>query len=335
MVISQLDVMNVNAEHMKMNDDLLIIYLLGEASAQQAAQVDKWRAVDPANEHHFEQFRIIWETSKELKFDGENDAYASLQRLKQKALQQKPKQVKIFNFYRSHTWLKVAAAIILIAAGVWTYTYKFSVKQVQFATQEIVKTDILSDGSVITLNKHSIIQYPERFTGKQRNVILTKGEAFFNVSHNKAMPFLISTGGTTIKVVGTSFNVKNKYGDVEVIVESGIVQVSKKGIMVSLKPGEKVLIGRNTSEAIKEKNPDQLYNYYRSKEFIANDTPLWRIVQVLNEAYDSHIVIGNKNLNDLPLNTTFKDESLDDVLQVISRTFKITVERKDNQIILK
>lgn len=334
MVISQLDIMNINAEHTEMNDDLLIIYLLGEASAQQAAQVDKWRAVDPANEHHFEQFRLIWETSKELRFDGENDAYASLQRLKQKALRQKPKQVSIFNFY-SNPWLKVAAAIILIAAGVWIYTNKFSVKQVQFATQEIVKTDILSDGSAITLNKHSIIQYPERFTGKQRNVILAKGEAFFNVSHNKAMPFIISTGGTTIKVVGTSFNVKNKYGDVEVIVESGIVQVSKKGIMVSLKPGEKVLIRRNTSELIKEKNPDQLYNYYRSKEFIANDAPLWRIVQVLNEAYDSHIVIGNKNLNDLPLNTTFKNESLDDVLQVISRTFKITMERKGDQIILK
>lgn len=319
---------------MEMNDDLLIIYLLGEASAGQVAEVDEWRALSPANNRRFEQFMQIWETSKTLAPDEVYDAQASLKRLKEKVVQRN--QGKIVQLPQRYIWVKVAAALALISVGIWFYLYKFSAaKQMEFVTQEIVKTDTLSDGSIITLNKYSSLYYPDKFKGAQRMVLLTKGEAFFHITPNKAKPFIINTGGATIKVVGTSFNVKYRKGDVEVIVETGIVQVSKNGNIVLLKPGEKVLIKQYIDELVKEKTPDQLYNYYRSKEFIADDTPLWRIVQVLNEAYDSNIVIGNKALYNLPLNTTFKNESLDDVLQVISHTFKITVERKPNQIILK
>jgi transmembrane sensor len=318
-----------------MEDEILISYLLGEASPGQAAQVNEWREQDKAHNARYEQFKIIWETSHELKFNGEVDAQASLQRLKQKAADAEAHHVKIVALNPVKLWLKIAAAVIILIGVMWIYFSLHSVRQVQFATTREVRVDTLSDGSVITLNKATILDYPEKFTGKQRNVTLAKGEAFFSVAHNKAMPFVISTGGATIRVVGTSFNVKNKDDNVEVIVETGIVQVSRNGNTVLLRPGEKVLVQQNVPALVKENTPDHLYTYYRSKEFVADNTPLWRMVQVLNEAYDSNIVIGKKELNDLPLNTTFKNESLDDILEVISHTFKITVEKKQDSIILK
>lgn len=316
---------------MEMNDDLLISYLLGEGTSEERKQIEEWGQGNPSHQHRLDQFRLIWETSKKLGFEGEIDAQASLKRLKEKAAIQRARQPKVM---RMGYWLKIAAAVFLIAGGAWFYTNRFPAAEVDFLTQENVKADTLSDGSVITLNRNSLLRYPERFRGRQRQVWLTKGEAFFKVSPDKEKPFLIHTGGTLIRVVGTSFNVKNKAGMIEVIVETGIVEVSRNGKMVSLRPGERVQVKQNSGQLLKEHNPDQLYNYYRSKEFIADDTPLWRMVQVLNEAYDSHIVIGRKELNDLPLNTTFKNESLDNVLQVISRTFTIRIERKHNQIIL-
>jgi ferric-dicitrate binding protein FerR (iron transport regulator) len=105
---------------------------------------------------------------------------------------------------------------------------------------------------------------------------------------------------------------------------------------VELIAGEKIVMSANDSNAAKEKVSDKLYNYYRSKEFVCDDTPLWKLVQVVNEAYDAKIVIGRKELNDMRLTTTFNNESLEQVLDVIQLTFEITVIKKeDGQIILK
>jgi transmembrane sensor len=322
--------MEVDADDMEMNDDLLIIYLLGEASPKQITEVKQWLALDITNQRRLQQFSTIWETSKTIQFTEPLDAQASLNVLKQK-IAARPKVVSI---KRNFTWLKVAATLLLICGGAWLYFNEMANKQIRFASINEVKIDTLSDGSVITLNKHSVLQYPRRFSGNQRLVSLKAGEAFFKISPNKAKPFIISTASTTIRVVGTSFNVKNKQGKVEVIVETGVVQVSNKSGSITLKPGDKVLAGESLA-LIKEHNPDKLYTYYRSKEFVADNTPLWRMVEVLNEAYDSHIVIGRKDLDNQLLNTTFKNESLDDILQVISHTFKITIETRGKQIILK
>jgi len=314
-------------------DKLLIRVLLGEATIKEKEQIERWLDKNASNQRHFDQIRLVWETSTNLKFMGEIDAHASLNKLKEKIEVphlQRPKVVTL----KLHSLMKVAAAIILLAGGTWFYTYRVSTRPVQFLTQEMVKADTLSDGSIVTLNKYSLLRYPEKFRGKQRQVWLTKGEAFFSITADKTKPFFIHTGLTMIKVVGTSFNVKNKNGDIEVIVETGIVQVSKNSKMIVLHPGEKVLVKQSSNQMVRERNPDLLYNYYRSKEFIADDTPLWRMVAILNEAYGSDIIISRKELYNLPLNTTFKNESMDDILQVISHTFHLKICRKHQQIIL-
>jgi ferric-dicitrate binding protein FerR (iron transport regulator) len=139
-----------------------------------------------------------------------------------------------------------------------------------------------------------------------------------------------------VTVVGTSFNIKSENGNTEVVVETGIVQVAKSGKTVELIAGERIIMAANDSNATKEAVTDKLYNYYRSREFVCDDTPLWKLVQVVNEAYDSKIIIGRKELNDMRLTTTFNNESLEKVLEIIHLTFDITVIKKeDGQIILQ
>jgi len=319
---------------MEINDDLLISYLLGEATIEQNNQIEGWRRENLENEQRLEQFRIIWESSSRLAFNGNIDTAFSLQKLKAKARAQSERSAKVIQVKSRFPWLKIAAALILVGGLGWLYSGVFLEKEISFATQKDVVADTLSDGSVVTLNKNSLLLYPASFKSKQREVSLSRGEAFFNVTADKARPFIINTGTTSIKVVGTSFNVKNRDGLIEIIVETGIVQVSRKDNIVLLKKGEKVVVKQNQSAMVAEKTPDRLYAYYRDKKFVADDTPLWRMVEVLNEAYDSHIVIGRKELNKLPLNTTFNNDSLDDVLQVICDTFHIKMKKTHNQIIL-
>ena len=96
----------------------------------------------------------------------------------------------------------------------------------------------MPDGSVITVNKNSTLSYPSEFKGKTREVALN-GEAFFKVTPNKEKPFIIHVNDVTVRVVGTSFNIRSEKGKTEVIVETGIVQVTKNKRTVSLLPKRK------------------------------------------------------------------------------------------------
>ncbi|HEY4195699.1 MAG TPA: FecR domain-containing protein [Mucilaginibacter sp.] len=321
-------------ELMDMHDDILISYLLGEASAEEVRQVDEWRWNDEACNKRLEEFRLLWETSATLWDTQEDDAPAALSRFRAKAERRKAKTA-VFTLKPVYRWLSAAASLLLVAGAIWLYTLQHRVTRISLVTKTETQTIGLPDGSVITLNHRSLFEYPSKFKGDQRQVKLTSGEAFFNIAHDQAKPFVITAGKTLIRVVGTSFNVKIKKGDVEVIVESGVVEISNNGRVIRLTPGEKAWVSKNSKTMKKEQNTDQLYTYYRTKEFEAENTPLWRVVEVLNEAYDSHIVIARKELMNMPLNTTFKNESLDNVLDVISRTFKITVIRNGETILLK
>jgi transmembrane sensor len=327
--------MGLEGKDMEMNDEVLISYLLGEVSDDQACDIDNWRLKDPANELRFKRFQLIWETSKILDLQEPIDPVNSLARLKGKIDEQRSEDLITIQLKPTYNWLKAVAAVVLIASVAWLYISTQTVEGIIATTDQIVRIDTLKDGSIVTLNKNSVLEYPSMFKGKQRQVVLAKGEAFFDVAPDKDKPFLIKSGRLLIRVVGTSFNVKLKNGVVEVIVESGKVQVTSGKSNIFLEPGEKVTVSENSADLEKEMTQDLLYNYYRTKEFVADDTPLWRMVEALNEAYDSKIVIKNPAIRELPLNTTFKDESLDDILQVISRTFKITVEKKQSQILLK
>ena len=196
-----------------------------------------------------------------------------------------------------------------------------------------VKRDTLPDGSIAVLNKHSELSYPVVFKGKTRNVKL-KGEAFFNVKADKKKPFIIVVNDVQVKVVGTSFNIRSLKSLTEIIVETGIVQVTKGNEVIELRAGERVSLETVDTTLQKEVSDDKLYNYYVSRTFVCDNTPLWKLVEKLNEAYGVNIRIGREELRKMPLNVTFADESLDVILSIISETLMIKVSKEENEIVL-
>lgn len=285
------------------------------------------------NQRYFEQFKTIWDTSRALVLTDpvdENKAWARFQTRLQNPPAQKSVARLRFSVFR------IAASILLVAAlGIISYQVynNTKVEQLALTTTREVRIDTLSDGSVITLNKASSLSYPSRFKGNQRAVAL-KGEAFFNITPDKKKPFVITIDSIEVTVLGTSFNIREEKESMEVVVETGIVQVRSGQQVVELRAGERIQI-RSGGQLAKEKVTDKLYNYYRSKEFVCDQTPLWKLVEVINKAYDTQIEIGREELRDLPMNATFNNESLDQVLKVISLTFDITVTHTKDRIILE
>jgi transmembrane sensor len=326
---------SLNPEFYHINDDLLVKYLLGETTQQETSLVRKWLAVHPDHQKQFDHFKKIWEEIGKQSVQSsvdENDAWLRFRnRIRQAQSEQTP-----YRKMDRYGWLRIAAIFIIIAGSALLY-FISQPKPIEMRTVQSAKaplTDTLPDGSVVTLNKNSQISYPEKFEQESRKIAL-KGEAFFDVKPDKKSPFVIQVNDVTIRVVGTSFNVRSVNGTTEVIVETGVVQVIRNQKKLELHPNERVTIKQVDSTMVKTEEKDQLYHYYRTKEFVCDHTPLWKLVAALNEAYDSNIVIGRSSLRHQPLTVTFENESLDTILNVISETLEIKVVHRDGQIVLQ
>jgi transmembrane sensor len=317
------------------NDDLLVKHLLGETGREEALLVETWIGAGPVNKKYYEHLQTIWIESKRLAVTSSVDEDAAWNRFKARLSQ--PKEETIVRRMNFSVWLR-AVAVLVILAGIaylsYTILHEKPVQNLVVASREVALTDTLPDGSVVTLNKNSELDYPSAFKGETRNVAM-KGEAFFHVSPDKKKPFIIRVNDVTIRVVGTSFNVRSANGITEVIVETGVVQVTHHNKTVELRKDEKIKVQQKDSALVKDKVQDRLYNYYRSKQFVCDNTPLWKLVEILNEAYNSNIVIENPKLRGLLLTAPFDNESLDRILEVIHETFNIKVIKQQDRIILQ
>lgn len=149
---------------------------------------------------------------------------------------------------------------------------------------------ILADGTNVWLNAASSIHYPTRFTGGERDVELT-GEAYFEVAKNKDMPFIVKTNNTTIKVLGTHFNV-NTYEstNTKTTLLEGSIQASNNSSTILLKPGQQAITKSNTS-AIQIKNVNTYESVaWRNGYFIFRNDNIVNIMNQLIRWYDIDVV---------------------------------------------
>lgn len=326
----------MSPNNIEVNDDLLVKNLLNETDAREAVRIQEWLEASVENKKYYQHLQLIWEKSLQLAETDEGNESLAWNKLENTLKFNDPTPIvkPLFSKY----WMSLAASIAIICGLSWYAINWYQSKNEPYnmtvqATSDVL-IQLLPDGSKVTLNKNSILTYSSKFTGKTRSVKL-QGEAFFNITPDHTKPFIIRVSDVTVKVVGTSFNVKSRNGKTVVMVETGIVDVSKLKNSVELHPGERVLINEKENSLLKESSKSKLYNYYRTNELICDHTPLQELVDVLNEIHHTNIVIEDSSLQNKPITANFKNQPLNEVLDVISKTFDITVERRNQQILLK
>jgi len=250
----------------------------------------------------------------------------------------------IFKRIMQNPFYRVAAAILfaalLLASGYEVYNSAANRKMLEVsATNQILKTFALPDGSLVSLNTDTKIKYPKLFAGNTREVSI-EGEAFFQVKPNKEKPFIIHAGKAQIKVLGTSFNV-NAYPAaklLEVIVETGKVQVSdqnNESKELILTPGDKGTLVYSGNSLLKSTNADPNFLAWRTRNLIFKATSLAEVIVSLEKVYKVDILLADPKLNELLLTAQFNNYSLDFILKVIETTFQIETQKVNGQYILK
>lgn len=172
----------------------------------------------------------------------------------------------------------------------------------------------LEDGSMVTLQPGSKVNFPQHFHPNKREIYL-EGEAFFKVSKNPERPFFVYYNNLVTHVLGTSFNIKpdSRNKQVEVLVVTGKVQVyenrtkltdnTPKTNGVILTPNQKLIYKEEERQftATLVNDPLPLAQELQKSTPVATtfhfeEAPLLQVFQLLEKTYGIEIVVENDRL---------------------------------------
>jgi len=296
----------------------------------------------------------------ELKKKIANSDGAPVIELKRAARSHKP-------FYRRFSYVAVAA-LAVITIGVYLFRQEQRTPSSQRSIIQYVckpgerKSFQFPDGTQVILNAGSEIYLNEQYAKNTREVFL-KGEAFFEVTHNAAVPFIVHTASMDVKALGTAFNVKsyNNESRTEAVLIRGLVEVTLKkdnNRKLLLHPDEKVLWtenknggGATTQSSTKNNNQEQgkiqlvkkLDNgHVKELAWVQNnlafeDEAFEEIAFQLNRWYNVTIRFESNDISQYHFTATFKKEKIEQVLDILkaSKKFNYRFEGERSIVIYK
>jgi ferric-dicitrate binding protein FerR (iron transport regulator) len=153
---------------------------------------------------------------------------------------------------------------------------------------------VLADGTEVWLNAGSRLVYPSKFDTKKRKVQL-QGEAFFKVSKDKTRPFLVETNRSSVKVLGTSFNLKaypDETTEETVLVEGSVsINIGKTlfGKDILLKPDQRMIAGYPDRSYSVSEVEVQNYTSWTEGSLAFKEEPLSRVLSRIARFYNVRI----------------------------------------------
>lgn len=191
----------------------------------------------------------------------------------------------------------------------------------------------LSDGTLVWLNADSEITFPSSFDGKERKV-LAKGELFFDVTEDKAKPFIVETPTGKIRVLGTAFNVHCYKDEVTMTtLVRGKIAYSLGEDSVILTSGQQCVVEDNRLSVREVDTYD--YVSWIDEVLVFKDKELDEIMNSLSRLYDVDIYYENPELKRLPFTGSFKQyENLDKIVRMIEECGLIHIRQDGNTLII-
>lgn len=235
--------------------------------------------------------------------------------------------------------IAAAAAAALFLTGAATSELLTGKRQetVLMASSENISSYTLPDGSKVWLNKNSWLTYNQRF-GKRTRQVALKGEGYFEVNRDERRPFIVKMqNNLDIKVLGTTFNACNypSLNKAEVILRSGSVQVSDNGRNehVILKPNQKFTWNEGTAE-ISSVNAMNCCRWFEHR-LVFDNVKLKDILENLSHKYQTEISLNVGNLADKHMSMTIRDESVEDILDILTTLLPIRWRYQGAEIIIE
>lgn len=319
-------------------DQLFVNAFSGIITPEEQKSLDEWLSESVENKRYFAEQKKLWELFMLHQKMQKIDEHKAFDTVSSKLFSQKK-----FNLFLLVQ--RIAAVLLLPVLLVFGYYYYSEKKHTeQFATvYNTAETSLgmrssltLPDGTKVWLNAGSKLSYPVLFSDKYRAVKLS-GEAYFEVKKDPKWPFLVSAGNMNVIVSGTTFNC-NAYpenNEIQTVLVEGEVTLGNASATETevLQPGELGVFKRDIQQITKTKTDLQKYIAWKSGKLMFRDDRMDLVVEKLERWYNVEIEIKENEISNYIYTATFIDESLDQVLKMLSLSAPIsyTVSERGKQ----
>jgi transmembrane sensor len=195
----------------------------------------------------------------------------------------------------------------------------------------------LADKSIASLNSGSSIEVD--LTPAVRRIVLTRGEALFQVAKNPGRPFIVEAGNARVQAVGTAFGVNRKEGGAEVLVTEGIVEVwnsSGEGVRQRLTAGQSTFVSETPAAIVVASVPadvERKLAWHDGKIILDNET-LGDAVAEFNRYNETKLVIADPAIRERRFVGQYRLDQPDDFADTVHALLDVPVSRTDKAIVL-
>lgn len=319
---------------------------------QKDAFWENWVLANPEKQAEVEEAILIL---KNLRFrndrPGAGKAEASLKRAWQSIqVAEEDQELKAHGVRRSIRRIWKVAAICIVFIGIGWMLVRFiqnrpSPVQAITAFGELDSV-YLPDRTLVVMNANSSIRYDKNWTENKPREVWLNGEALFHVRHldtnNIIQPeeqFLVHVGETTIEVLGTVFDIRQRRGKIEVALLEGAVRVHFDNQSdrpdIQMKPGELVMIDTAQLQVKKTRTNTVNYADWTKKKLRLNNPTLQEIAAYLEDIYGKRIILSDPDLATRKVEGPILLDSLDDALFIISTVLNVKIIQNGDTLIIK
>ncbi len=195
----------------------------------------------------------------------------------------------------------------------------------------------LADGTKVWLNGESILEFPQRFTGRQREVKL-EGEAYFEVAKDHRHPFIVKSRYYTATVLGTSFNAtaySERNAGIALVEGQVKVNCGQDQQELILHPGNLLTLTNDKSFKLTQVDT---YPYTQRKEglFYYDNTTLRNIMLDMGRWYNKTVVFENEEYMDMRLHfVAERKENMTDVLRDLSDLAGVDIHISEHELVIR
>jgi transmembrane sensor len=246
--------------------------------------------------------------------------------------------------YRASPWTRrvAVAGIVALVAGAVSWRF-LSTERYQTAIGE-QRSVILSDGSIVTLNTSSDIEV--RMAKDRRTVELLSGEALFEVARDPARPFDVAAGKTTVRAVGTQFNIDRRPSGTTVTVVEGKVAVFTgndpgadpgvdKTANLPVAAGEQLIVAQNTTPHAARVDV-AIATAWTQRKLVFEHRPLGEVADEFNRYNRERIEIQSAQLRNQEITGVFEANNPESFMTFLAKIPDVSVERSvgDRRVIV-
>ena len=201
---------------------------------------------------------------------------------------------------------------------------------------------VLSDGTKVKLNSGSSIKYPVRFLKGQDRKVFLKGEAYFDVSSDKAHPFIVNVDEMNIRVLGTQFNLSyyREDEDISTVLVEGAVVLYKEGANMDsnttaqLVPGQRAAWNKTNNTMTVNEVDTNIYTAWKDGYLLFKASPFYNIRAKLERHFNISIEDRSGRLENQIYTATFRNETIEEIMDAFKEDTPFEYIREGSKIII-